>query len=109
VVLAPTGSEGELREFAGGEQALVEGADDGIAQDFVVVLLQPRGVSSNGTVDQEGLRQYETRQRRVADQIAVMDAYLADSGSVPVLLVGPSQGGVVAADVAAREPKEPQP
>jgi pimeloyl-ACP methyl ester carboxylesterase len=76
---------------------------DMIAQGFVVVLLQPRGVSSTGTVDQEVFRQYETRQRRVADQIAVMDAYLADSGSVPVLLMGSSLGGVVAADVAARD------
>ena len=74
-----------------------------IAQGFVVVLLQPRGVSPDGTVDQEVFRQYETRQRRVADQIAVMDAYLKDSAGVPVLLVGSSLGGVVAADVAARD------
>lgn len=74
-----------------------------IAQGFVVVLLQPRGVSTSGTVDQEVFQQYETRQRRVADQIAVMNAYLVDSGSVPVLLMGSSLGGVVAADVAARD------
>lgn len=76
---------------------------EAIAQGFVVVLLQPRGVSSDGTVDLEVFRQYETRQRRVADEIAVMDAYLQDSASVPVLLVGSSLGGVVAADVAARD------
>jgi pimeloyl-ACP methyl ester carboxylesterase len=76
-----------------------------IAQGFVVVLLQPRGVSTKGTVDQKVFRQYETRQRRVADQIAVMDAYLGGSETVPVLLVGSSQGGVVAADVAARDPR----
>jgi pimeloyl-ACP methyl ester carboxylesterase len=74
-----------------------------IAQGFVVVLLQPRGVSPDGTVDQAVFQQYETRQRRVADQIAVMDAYLKDSAGVPVLLVGSSLGGVVAADVAARD------
>lgn len=74
-----------------------------IAQGFVVVLLQPRGVSPDGTVDQEVFRQYETRPRRVADQIAVMDAYLKDSAGVQVLLVGSSLGGVVAADVAARD------
>jgi alpha-beta hydrolase superfamily lysophospholipase len=76
---------------------------EGIAQGFVVVLLQPRGVSSDGTVDQQVFQQYETRQRRVADQLAVMDAYLGDSGNLPVLLVGSSLGGVVAADVAARD------
>lgn len=76
-----------------------------IAQGFVVVLLQPRGVRSDGTLDQEVFRQYETRQRRVADQIAGMDAYLEGSEGVPVLLVGSSLGGVVAADVAASDPR----
>jgi pimeloyl-ACP methyl ester carboxylesterase len=74
-----------------------------IAQGFVVVLLQPRGVASDGTVDEAVFRQYETRERRVADQIAVMDAYLQNSTGVPVLLVGSSLGGVVAADVTARD------
>jgi pimeloyl-ACP methyl ester carboxylesterase len=76
-----------------------------IAQGFVVVLLQPRGVSGTGAVDQAVFQQYETRPRRVADQIAVMDAYLGNATGVPVLLVGSSQGGVVAADVAARDPR----
>ncbi len=76
---------------------------EGIAQGFVVVLLQPRGVSPDGTVDLDTFRQYETRQRRVADQIAVMDTYLQDSPGVPVLLVGSSLGGVVAADVTAHD------
>lgn len=76
---------------------------DLVARGFVVVLLQPRGVSGNGSVDQDVFRQYETRQRRAADQRAVMDAYLSDSGSAPVLLVGTSQGGTVAADVAASD------
>lgn len=78
---------------------------EGIAQGFVVVLLQPRGVASDGTVDRAVFQQHETRHRRVADQRAVMDAYLGDSGDVPVLLVGSSLGGVVAADVAARDPR----
>jgi pimeloyl-ACP methyl ester carboxylesterase len=74
-----------------------------LAQGFVVVLLQPRGVSGVGTVDQEVFHRYETRERRVADQIAVMDAYLKGSAGIPVLLAGTSQGGVVAADVAASD------
>jgi pimeloyl-ACP methyl ester carboxylesterase len=76
---------------------------DLVARGFVVVLLQPRGVSRNGSVDQEVFRQYETRQRRVADQRAVLDAYLRGSGRAPVLLAGTSQGGVVAADLAASD------
>lgn len=76
---------------------------DLVARGFVVVLLQPRGVARNGSVDQELFHKYETRQRRVADQRSVMDAYLSDAGSAPVLLVGTSQGGVVAADVAASD------
>lgn len=76
---------------------------DLVARGVCVVLLQPRGVSGDGTVDQTVFRQYETRQRRVADQVAVMDAYLAGSGAIPVLLVGTSQGGVVAADVAGND------
>jgi pimeloyl-ACP methyl ester carboxylesterase len=74
---------------------------DLVAQGFCVVLLQPRGVKGDGTVDQNVFWQYDTRQRRVADQVAVMDAYLADSDGIPVLLVGVSQGGVVAADIAS--------
>jgi pimeloyl-ACP methyl ester carboxylesterase len=74
-----------------------------VARGFCVVLLQPRGVKGDGTVDLSVFRQYETRQRRAADQVAVMDAYLGSSGTLPVLLVGTSQGGVVAADVAASD------
>jgi pimeloyl-ACP methyl ester carboxylesterase len=91
------GSQPVSTTSAAGEYA------EGIAQGFVVVLLQPRGVSSDGTVDQEVFQRYETRQRRVADQLAVMDAYLGDSRNIPVLLAGSSLGGVVAADVAARD------
>lgn len=76
-----------------------------LAQGVVVVLLQPRGVSGNGRVDEEVFRRYGRRERRVADQIAVMDAYLKESESVPVLLAGSSLGGVVAADVAASDPR----
>lgn len=78
---------------------------DLVARGFVVVLLQPRGVAGNGSVDEELFRKYETRQRRVADQRSVMDAYLSDAGGAPVLLAGTSQGGVVAADVAASDPR----
>jgi pimeloyl-ACP methyl ester carboxylesterase len=78
---------------------------DLVARGFCVVLLQPRGVAVDGTVDQDVFRRHETRQRRVADEIAVMDAYLTGSSSTPVLLVGSSQGGVVAADIAAADPR----
>ena len=76
---------------------------DFVAQGVRVVLLQPRGVSRHGTVDLETFRRHETRARRVADEIAVMNAYLGDSNELPVVLVGSSQGGVVAADVAASD------
>ena len=75
-----------------------------VAQGFVVVLLQPRGVAADGTIDQDEFWKYDLRQRRVADQVAVMDAYLANN-SRPVLLAGTSQGGVVAAGIAATDPR----
>jgi pimeloyl-ACP methyl ester carboxylesterase len=78
-------------------------AADFVAKGFSVVLLQPRGVSRDGTIDEGVFRQYETRERRVADEIAVLNEYLADSSSTPVLLVGSSQGGVVASEVAAAD------
>ena len=73
---------------------------DLVKQGVCVVLLQPRGVARDGSVDQETFRRYETRQRRSADQLAIMDAYLEESEKLPVLLVGSSQGGVVASEVA---------
>jgi pimeloyl-ACP methyl ester carboxylesterase len=73
---------------------------DFVKQGVCVVLLQPRGVARDGSVDLETFRRYETRQRRSADQLAVMEAYLAESENLPVMLVGSSQGGVVAAEVA---------
>jgi len=76
---------------------------DLVARGLGVVLLQPRGVSGDGGIDQEEFWQYDTRPRRVADQTSVMDAYLTSSDSPPVLLVGISQGGVVAADIAASD------
>ena len=76
---------------------------DLVAQGFGVVLLQPRGVQGDGSIDRDVFWEHDTRHRRVADQVAVMDAYLGDGTEAPVLLVGTSQGGVVAADVAAND------
>lgn len=72
-----------------------------IAQGFVVVLVQPRGVSADGTIDRKIFRQYETRGRRVADQHSVLAAYVGGAAGAKVLLVGSSQSGVVASEVAA--------
>lgn len=54
---------------------------------FVVALLQPRGSNPDGVVNHVVFRQYETRQRRVAVQIATLSAYLGDAPESPVLLV----------------------
>lgn len=78
---------------------------DIIAQGFVVVLLQPRGVKTPKDIDLQIFRQYETRQRRVADQAAVLSAYLDAAAPAPVLLVGSSQGGTVAAELATQDPR----
>jgi pimeloyl-ACP methyl ester carboxylesterase len=74
---------------------------DLVARGVGVVLVQPRGVKEDGSVDLNVFRQYETRQRRVADQVAVIDAYVGKTSTLPVLLVGSSLGGVVAADIAS--------
>ena len=88
----PVSLDGTMEQFA-----------EIIESGFVVVLLQPRGVGPDGSVDDSVFRRYETRQRRVADQIAVLSAYLDGALELPVLLVGSSEGGVVAADVAVHD------
>jgi Prolyl oligopeptidase family len=75
-----------------------------VATGLVVVLLQPRGVAQDGGVDQSVFWQYDTKQRRVADQRVVVSSYLGEGPSaVPVLLTGASEGGDIAAAVAARD------
>jgi pimeloyl-ACP methyl ester carboxylesterase len=77
---------------------------DLVAQGIRVVLVQPRGVKPNGSIDRSVFWEYDTRQRRVADQASVLDAYLTQlQAGTAVLLAGTSEGGVIAAELAARD------
>lgn len=76
---------------------------DLVARGVRVVLLQPRGVGSDASVNQSVFWQYDTRQHRVSDEESVMDAYLTVANHSPVLLVGSSEGGIIAADIAIQD------
>jgi len=77
-----------------------------VMMNMRVVLVERRGVLPDGRVDEEAARRYETKERRVGDMTAVMQAYLAGSApGAPVILVGGSEGGDVAASVAVAEPR----
>lgn len=77
-----------------------------VMMDMRVVLVERRGVLSDGSVDEAVARRFATKQSRTEDMLAAMRAYLADAPSgTPVILVGGSEGGDVAAAVAVREPR----
>lgn len=77
-----------------------------VMMDMRVVLVERRGVLPDGRVDEGVARRYETKEIRARDMLAAMRAYLADAArGAPVILVGGSEGGDVAASVAVAEPR----
>lgn len=92
----------DLRSVLGTVERLAGAVELG----FRVVLLERRGVTQAGVVDENVARASCSKALRVADQQRTLAAYLADAPvGVPVVLVGASEGGDVAAAVAAREPR----
>ena len=76
------------------------------AMGMDVVMIERRGVQQDGTVDAATARHFATKPHRVSDHRAAIDDYLARvNPSGPVILVGASEGGDVAAAVAAEEPR----
>ncbi|HYX25140.1 MAG TPA: prolyl oligopeptidase family serine peptidase [Thermoanaerobaculia bacterium] len=75
-----------------------------VAMDVPVVVVERRGVQSEGEVDEAECRRFSTKERRVKDHALVLAATLKDfPAGTPVILVGGSEGGDVAAAVARRE------
>lgn len=72
---------------------------------FPVILVEPRGLNDDGSFDAALAWRSDTKQRRVADQKAVIDQALAGRAPRTVLLVGASEGGDIAARVAAEDPR----
>lgn len=76
------------------------------AMGMDVVMIERRGVQQDGTVDAATARRFATKPQRTADHRAAIDEYLARvKPSGPVILVGASEGGDVAAEVAAADPR----
>jgi pimeloyl-ACP methyl ester carboxylesterase len=74
------------------------------AAGFRVILAERRGIGFNGAIEQTVALEGSTRQQRVADHRAVIDWFLREKpAGLPVVLVGTSEGGDVAAAVAAAE------
>ncbi len=71
-----------------------------------VAAIERRGVSRDGAVDSAVALRYATKTCRVADELALVRAYLSEHpGISPVIIFGTSEGCDVAAAVAAREPR----
>ena len=70
---------------------------------FSVVLVQPRGLADDGSFDREAARRADTKEMRVSDQRRVVESFLARRSQGSVLLFGASEGGDVAARVAAED------
>lgn len=76
------------------------------AAGLPLILLERRGIDITGAVDMDAFRAGSTREGRIADVLRVLRDYLAHlPPDVPVILLGASEGGEVAAAVAAREPR----
>ena len=80
------------------------------AMGLDVIAVERLGVACDGSVDRDVARRFCTKERRVRDECALIDAYLSRHPAVqargqPVILMGTSEGADVAAAVAAREPR----
>lgn len=98
-LLYVTGSESEsVRSVIGNFAGAVE-------MGLRVVLAERRGVRFDGTVDERASLEGAAKATRVSDVRAVLDAYVGTSPERPVILFGASEGGDVAAAVAAADPR----
>jgi pimeloyl-ACP methyl ester carboxylesterase len=70
-----------------------------------VILVEPRGLGDDGRFDAALARRFDTKSRRVADERSVIDHVLGGRAPRTVLLIGVSEGGDIAARVAAEEPR----
>lgn len=76
-----------------------------VALGMPVILLERRGLGPN-EIDSALARRYSDLPTRVADTLAAMRPYLADiRPGTPVIVVGESEGGGVAAVMARTEPR----
>jgi pimeloyl-ACP methyl ester carboxylesterase len=70
-----------------------------------IVLVEARGVAPDGYVYQDIFRAADTKEQRVADLRAVINAYTAHApAGLPILLWGEGHGGDVAAQAARETP-----
>lgn len=78
-----------------------------VTMNMEVILTERRGVVANGGVDADTFNQFDTKARQVADLRAVMDHYIRETGgtggTLPVILMGESEGGAIAAAVAGED------
>ncbi len=74
--------------------------------NVLVVVMERRGVGEDGQVDERMHDEYSTRQQRVSDHGSVLDHYLARlDDRVAVVLMGGSEGGIIAAELAKTRPR----
>lgn len=69
-----------------------------------VFLLEKPGVSRDGRLDEGRADARSGFDARVADHLVLFDAVVDAAPGLPVMLVGGSEGGAVAAEMAARRP-----
>jgi fermentation-respiration switch protein FrsA (DUF1100 family) len=72
--------------------------------DIPIYMVERRGVTHEGVADERAFHEFSTKPVRVSDQRAVLDHVLRDAPlGLPVILFGTSEGGDVAAAVAAQD------
>ena len=77
-----------------------------VMMDMQVILIDRRGIAPDGTVDLPTAYRFSDKAARVADTRTALHHYLEHlSSNIPVVLVGGSEGGDIAAAVAVQEPR----
>ena len=83
-------------------------AASGVILDFAVVLTERRGITPDGSSDPAAQRAASVFTERINDHKAVIDARLGRgdlSPDTPIILIGGSEGGAVAAAIASKDPR----
>ena len=77
-----------------------------LAMGVEVVVAEKRGMGEEGVLDEQAYLEHADKPTRVADALRVVEAHARHlAPSAPLVLVGGSEGGDVAAAVAARSPR----
>lgn len=95
-----------------GAQSVLDSAEKlagAATMNALVVVMERREVGARGEVDRQVRARHSTLAQRTSDHLSVVDDYLArlDDGT-PVIVMGGSEGGTIACEVARMRPRVTQ-